>query len=98
MTDKVKSGIENLNRSGRPKGAKNMMTRTAKEAIALAAEKLGGAERLVAWVQEDPTNERVFWGTIYPKLLPLQVSNADGEDFRVVARIERRIIDANADD
>lgn len=49
-------------------------TLAAKEAIALAAEKLGGTERLVAWVQEDPANERVFWGTIYPKLLPVQVS------------------------
>lgn len=63
---------------GRPKGALNKTTRTAKEAIALAAEKLGGSERLVEWVQEDPQNERVFWGTIYPKLLPLQVSGENG--------------------
>ena len=59
---------------GKPKGALSKTTKTAKEAISLAAEKLGGAERLVEWVQEDPLNERVFWGTIYPKLLPLQVA------------------------
>lgn len=58
---------------GRPKGSLNKTTATAKEAIALAAEGLGGTDRLIAWAQEDPLNERVFWGQIYPKLLPLQV-------------------------
>lgn len=59
---------------GRPKGSQNKTTVAAKEAIALAAEKLGGTDRLVAWAQEDPLNERAFWSTIYPKLLPLQLS------------------------
>lgn len=59
---------------GRKKGIPNKVTTAAKEAIALAAEKLGGTDRLVAWAKEDPANERVFWGTIYPKLLPLQVN------------------------
>jgi hypothetical protein len=59
---------------GRPKGAVSKVTQSAKEAIALAAESLGGAERMVEWAKEDPANERVFWGTIYPKLLPLQVA------------------------
>lgn len=63
---------------GRPKGALNKTTTAAKDAIAKAAEELGGAERLVAWAKEDPSNERVFWGTIYPKLLPLQVSGEGG--------------------
>lgn len=63
---------------GRPKGAKNLTTRTALEAIAFAAEGLGGAERLRDWSKEDPKNEQIFWGTIYPKLLPLQVTGAGG--------------------
>ena len=63
---------------GRVKGSLNKTTKTAKEAIAIAAEKLGGADRLVDWAKEDPANERVFWGTIYPKLLPLQVSGEGG--------------------
>lgn len=63
---------------GRPKGSLNKTTLAAKEAIAKAAEDLGGADRLVAWAKEDPSNERVFWGTIYPKLLPLQVSGEGG--------------------
>lgn len=67
---------------GKPKGATNKTTKTAKEAIALAAEGLGGVDRLVAWAQEDPLNERAFWASIYPKLIPVQVANADGETFK----------------
>lgn len=63
---------------GRPKGTPNKTTRTAKEAIALAAEGLGGTERLIAWAQEDPLNERAFWSSIYPKLLPLQLTGEGG--------------------
>lgn len=34
------------------------------------------------WVKEDEANEKAFWTTIYPKLLPLQVANQDGETFK----------------
>ena len=80
---------------GKPKGAISHMTRTAKEAIAIAADKLGGADRLVAWAKEDPVNERAFWSSIYPKLLPLQV-NADINAF--VTRIERTVVNATDTD
>ncbi len=63
---------------GRKKGTPNRTTQAAKDAIAQAAQELGGSDRLVAWAKEDPANERVFWGTIYPKLLPVQLSGEDG--------------------
>lgn len=69
---------------GRPKGVRNKTTQAAKDAIAEAAEALGGATRLVAWVKEDPANERVFWGTIYPKLLPLQVAGEGGGPLQLI--------------
>lgn len=69
---------------GRKKGVPNKTTTSAKEAIALAAEGLGGKDRLIAWAKEDPLNERVFWGTIYPKLLPLQVSGEGGGAVQLV--------------
>jgi hypothetical protein len=72
MTESNKKG-PNSGR-GRPKGALNKTTRAAKEAIALAAESLGGADRLVEWAQETPENERAFWVTIYPKLIPVTVA------------------------
>lgn len=71
---------------GRPKGIPNKVTKAAKDAIALAAEELGGVDRLVAWVQEDPANERVFWGSIYPKLLPLQVTGEGGGAIKVMVK------------
>ena len=67
---------------GRPKGSSNKTTRLAKDAIAFAADKLGGAERLAEWAGEDPKNEVVFCGTIYPKLLPLTV---DGQMSHTVS-------------
>ncbi len=68
---------------GRPKGSLNKMTLNAKEAIEEAANQLGGSNRLVEWAKEDPANERVFWGNIYPKLLPLQVTGKGGGDLIV---------------
>ncbi len=75
MTEEPKIGVNRGNAGkGRPKGATNKTTTTAKEAIALAAEGLGGTERLIVWAKEDPKNEAAFWTSIYPKLLPLQVN------------------------
>jgi hypothetical protein len=72
---------------GRKKGVPNKTTTLAKEAIAAAAEGLGGTQRLIEWAKEDPANERVFWGQIYTKLLPLQVTGGGGGPIQV-GRIE----------
>jgi len=50
------------------------LTTTVKDAIEQVAERIGGVDRMVEWVQEDPANERVFWMSIYPKLLPVQLA------------------------
>lgn len=81
---------------GKPKGAKSKITRTALEAIALAAENLGGAERLTQWAKEAPENEKIFWGTIYPKLLPLQVTGDKENPIHTVTAI--KLIALTADD
>jgi hypothetical protein len=69
---------------GRPKGVGNKTTQTAKEAIALAAEGLGGVNRLIDWAKEDPLNERAFWSTIYPKLIPVQVAGDENNPVKLV--------------
>lgn len=74
---------------GRPKGSPNRTTASAKEAIAQAAEMLGGADRLVEWAKEEPANERAFWSNIYPKLLPLQVSGENGDPIQAVIRWQK---------
>lgn len=73
---------------GKPKGAISKTTRAAKEAIAFAAEGLGGAERLVGWAKEDPKNEAAFWTSIYPKLLPLQIAGDGDNPLQVLTRVE----------
>lgn len=79
MGEERKLGENTGNRGkGRKKGVPNKMTATAKAAIALAADKLGGGERLYEWTQEAPENERAFWTSIYPKLLPLDVHASGG--------------------
>ena len=77
---------DNLTRKGRgrPKGSVNKTTAAAKDVINQAATELGGAARLIAWAQEDPANERAFWATIYPKLLPLQVNGAGENGVHLV--------------
>ncbi len=93
MTEKAKQAPKNSGRfgpgnPGKPKGAVSKTTKTAKEAIALAAEGLGGADRLIAWAQEDPLNERAFWASIYPKLLPLQVVGDPDNPLQHAIRVE----------
>jgi hypothetical protein len=61
-------------RGGRQKGTRNNLTSIAREAIETAAAKLGGADRLAKWAKESPANERAFWTTIYPKLMPVQLA------------------------
>jgi hypothetical protein len=56
---------------GRPVGSHNRLTRSAAEAIEYAALKLGGGQRLYRWCKESKTNERTFWSSIYPRLLPI---------------------------
>lgn len=74
-TEKQTAGIgKGTPGPGRPKGVPNKATTAAKDAIARAAEGLGGTARLIAWAQEDPLNERAFWSSIYPKLLPIQMT------------------------
>lgn len=68
---------------GRTPGTPNKVTAAAKSVIAEAAEKLGGVDRLVDWAKEDPENETKFWATIYPKLIPVQVTGEDGKAIQV---------------
>lgn len=82
---------------GRPKGAINKTTKLAKEAIAEAFDRLGGADRLVEWAQEDPDNERVFYTALLPKLIPVQ-TELSGRDGGAIAlqEVKRIIVDPAA--
>lgn len=71
---------------GRPKGMQNKSTKLAKEAIAKAFDEIGGVDGLVEWAQKNDEHKKVFYGTIYPKLLPLEV------DAKVAGEIVGRIV------
>jgi hypothetical protein len=58
---------------GRAKGTPNKTTQDAKQAIEMVAEGLGGAEGMLIWARKDDANERIFWSTIYPRILPKEV-------------------------
>lgn len=86
--------LDNLRKGGgRPKGSVNKTTMQAKQAIALAAEGLGGTDRLIAWAQEDPKNESVFWSSIYTKLVPLDVNGTHNVNIVDRAELLRRASD-----
>jgi hypothetical protein len=76
---------------GRPKGSPNKVTAAAKEVISEVAARLGGADRLLDWVREAPENEKAYWATIYPKLLPLQV-NGPGEGGSHIHEVRNTIV------
>lgn len=59
------------NPTGRPPGA-NKGTIAAKEAFALAFDKLGGHEGLATWASENQTD---FY-KLYSKLIPTDVNNS----------------------
>ena len=67
--------------AGRKKGSQNLHTRAIREMIEAAAEGLGGTARLISWAMEDEINERLFWSSIWPRILPLQIqgTGARGE-------------------
>jgi hypothetical protein len=89
---------------GRKRGVRNTMTIAVKDVIAMAADLIGGVNRLVGWIEQSPINERLFWTQIYTKLLPLQINTKvertntvvykTVEEFRV-ALIERGMPEEN---
>mgnify|MGYP003437711012 CR=1 FL=1 len=80
---------------GRPPGSRNKTSVIAKEAIALAAEGLGGTDRLIAWAQESPENERAFWTGLYGKLIAVQV---DANVKATITKLETVIVRPSVSD
>ncbi len=61
---------------------------SARDVVADAAEILGGAKALAKWVEADDKNREKFWTTLYPKLIPLELTGESGGPIRVAAVIE----------
>jgi len=74
---------------GRQKGTPNKLTQDARAAIEQVAEGLGGAQGMLAWAQSDKVNERIFWSTIYPRVLPKEVKAEHSGDVGLIVKIVR---------
>jgi hypothetical protein len=79
----------------------NKMTIAARDTIMQAAEEIGGWKRLAQWALDTPANESLFWSTIYPRLLPLEVRNSGTPMQQIGVQIVRysdgKIINGHAD-
>lgn len=59
---------------GRPKGSQNKVTRSVKEAITEAFDKLGGVPSLVTWGKDNPNEFYGLWGRLAPREIHADVT------------------------
>ena len=78
---------------GRSPGALNKTTTAAKEAFALAFQKLGGWEALAEWAMSDPDNLKEFY-KLYARLIPVDLTSG-GEKLPTVTINVPPLPDAN---
>jgi hypothetical protein len=64
---------------GRPKGSKNKSTALLKDAILQAADQAGGQLGLVGYLQSQATENPAAFMSLLGKVLPMQVTGADGD-------------------
>ena len=68
------------NPAGRPRGAINLLSRTAKASVQQCFEDMGGLPAFVEWAKKNPTQ---FY-QLYAKLLPHEVSGEDDGGVTVI--------------
>lgn len=82
---------------GRPKGAKNKLTTTVREAILAAFDEVGGADYLVQQAMDNP----VAFMSLLAKILPTQIDlKSKGEPIKIIVeRADQKLpITIDADD
>lgn len=77
------------NPNGRPKGALNKITRTAKENIEKVYGLLGDVKGHVAFLNKHPREKAKFYSDVYRALLPLDVKHSGdvGIGLRIIDQI-----------
>ena len=78
---------------GRPKGSKNKLGSSVKDAIIEAAEAAGGEGGMVAYLARQAVEQPAAFMGLLGKLLPLQHGN-DPDNPLTISVIERRIVQA----
>lgn len=80
---KVEESRKRPKTGGRTAGTPNKVTATAKAAIEEAFQRLGDVDGLETWARSDPDNLKAFYVSIWPKVIPLQVSGPDGGNLTI---------------
>jgi hypothetical protein len=75
---KFEKGMPRPANAGRKKGARNKVTVSIVQAYIEAFERLGGVESLLKWVQSGPQARGAFYTHVLPRLVPTQITGADG--------------------
>jgi hypothetical protein len=74
---------------GRPPGTPNRTTVLLKDALLLAAKGAGGKEGLVGYLQKQAIDNPGPFMSLLGKVLPLQVTGADGGPVLIVTGVQR---------
>jgi len=74
MGKKPIKGQDNLNRSGRPKGAKNRFT-NLKESFIQSFKEVGGTSELTAWAKDNKKEFYKMVSTMLPKNVEMKSAN-----------------------
>ena len=61
-----------------------------RDAIALAFDEIGGVSALAEWVAASEDNRKIFYATIYPKILALDFGG--DADFQPIEEVRRTIV------
>lgn len=73
------------NPAGKPKGTQSKLTTSAKAAFAAAFEKIGGAENLAAWAQDNQTD---FY-KLFARMIPVEMTGEGGGPVECSIRVIR---------
>lgn len=71
---------------GRPKGSKNLATKTLKEAILKAYDKAGGVNYLVGVAKNDPKTFCSLLGRIIPHEVQADLNNTGEVTFNIIVK------------
>jgi hypothetical protein len=77
---------------GRAKGTPNKTTKLLKDAILKAADKAGGKQGLIGYLELQAKINPGPFMSLLGKVLPMQVTGEDGDAIKVVSRIERVVV------
>jgi hypothetical protein len=90
MRERAPAGAARTASVARKATAPGKPVTAARDAIALAFEEVGGVSALAAWVEASEDNRKIFYATIYAKIIPLQ-PGGDAEE-PVIHEIRRTYI------